>query len=252
MRRSAGIRASSSRTVAVAEPVRPILCSGGSAVRPGRVGRHQEAGDPGPLVGRASHHQVEVGVPAVRRPRLGTVEDVPVAGAAGGGPHRRRVRAGVRLGQAVRPQQVAGRATRAARSRAARRCRSGPAGSSSARARSCRRRRWPRPTRSPPAPAGTPRTAGRRRRLLGVGQAEQPGLAQHPEHLAREPFGRLVAAARGASSRSAISRTSLIRSTASSVGSRRRDVTGTPFAGCGCLANVRTAAGPRRGGGSRR
>ena len=73
----------------------------------GGVGRHQEARDPVASVAGAGHHLVEVGEAAVRRPGLGALDHPLVAVAPGGGPHRGRVGAGVRLGEAVRAEQLA-------------------------------------------------------------------------------------------------------------------------------------------------
>ena len=105
--RSAGIRTSSKFIADVVEPVRPIFCSGGLARQAGCVGRDQEAGDPVAALAGAGHHLVEVGVAAVRGPRLGAVDHPLVAVAPGGGAHRGRVGAGVRLGEAVGAEQLA-------------------------------------------------------------------------------------------------------------------------------------------------
>ena len=62
--------------------------------------------------------------------------------------------------------------------------------------------------------------------LLGVGQAQQPGLAERAEDVAGEGAVASASATRGASSRAARSRTSSSRSAASSVGRTRRALMG--------------------------
>ena len=104
--RSAPTRTPSKRIVAVALPVRPIFFSGGSALRPSASAGTRKQEMPVAVVAGAGHHLVEVRVAAVRGPGLGAVEDVVVTVAPRGGPHRRRVGAGVRLGEAVGAEQV--------------------------------------------------------------------------------------------------------------------------------------------------
>ena len=62
--------------------------------------------------------------------------------------------------------------------------------------------------------------------LLGVGQPEQAGLPEQCEHVAREGLAGLVCGGAGSSSLVARSRTSRIRSVASSVGITRLAGTG--------------------------
>ena len=105
-RRSAGTRTSSNTIVAVVEPIRPIFCSGVSALRPGVSAgtRKQEIRS---LAG-PGHHLVEVGLPAMGGPGLLATDDVVVAVTRGLGAHRGGVGAGMRLGEAVGAEQVAG------------------------------------------------------------------------------------------------------------------------------------------------
>ena len=240
--RSAGTRTSSNRIVAVAEPVSPIFRSGGSALSPSVSAGTRKQEMPFALVRGARHHLVEVGMAAVRGPGLRAVDDVVVAVAPGAGPHRRRVGAGVRLGEAVGAEQLAGRACRAATPA---RCSSVPAGRQAEAGQ--------RVHRDPDADA---RPDGRdlldhlevdlvglaaAAVLLGVGQAEQPGAAQRAEHLAREGLGGLGLGHGGSSSRSAMSRTSSSRAVASSVGSTRvagmvADVSTPPRPAVGTMA----------------
>ncbi len=224
-RREASTRTLSKRIVAVAEPVRPILRSGGSADEALGGGRDEEAGDAVAVVGGARHHLVEVGVAAVGGPGLRAVEDVGVAVAARGRPHRGGVGAGVRLGEAVGAEQVAAEHVGQPLGAAARRCRSRPGRSRTARAPRRRRRRTTTRRRSPRAPGGRPRRAGRRRRSPRgrAATAGPPGRA-----CAKTSRGKVsvasASAERGASSLVAISRVSASRSRASSVGSWRRAV----------------------------
>ncbi len=157
-------RTPSKRIVAVAEPVRPILRSGGSATRPSLSAGTRKQEMPLLVLGGAGHDLVEVGVPAVGRPGLRAVEDVVVAVPPCRRPHRGGVGARVRLGEAVGAQQraaehlgepalllllgAAGDEPEAGQ---------GVHGDADA-------RRSTRPRRSPPAPAGRPRRADRRRR----------------------------------------------------------------------------------------
>jgi hypothetical protein len=71
------------------------------------VGWHEEARDaPATVIAGTGHHLVEVGLSRVRRPGLRAVDHVVVAVTDRPGPHRRRVGAGVRLRQAVGPEQL--------------------------------------------------------------------------------------------------------------------------------------------------
>ena len=167
----------------------PHLLLGRVRAEAGGVGRHQEARDVVAAVTGARHHLVEVGVPAVRRPGLGAVDDVVVALAPGAGRHRGRVGAGMRLGEAVGPEQLApehvgqpalllllgpGRGQAEAAQRVHR--------DADADARPHRRdllEHLEVDLVGQTAPAV----------LLGVGQTEQAGAAEHPEDLAREGLG---------------------------------------------------------------
>ena len=71
----------------------------------GRVARHQEGGDAGT---EAGEHQIEIRPLPVGDPFLGTVEHEAVAGRFGDGPDAGGVAAGLRLGQAERPEHPAG------------------------------------------------------------------------------------------------------------------------------------------------
>ena len=154
-------------------------------------GRHQEARDPVAVVGRAGHDLVEVGVAAVRRPGLGAVEDVGVAVAAGRRTHRRGVGAGVRLGEAVGAEQVTAQHV------------GQPLGALLVGAEVGQAEAGERVHRHPDADRG-PHGADLLEDLevdlvglvaaavlLGVGQRQQAGLAEHPEDLAREGLGGL-------------------------------------------------------------
>ena len=220
-RRSTGTRTPSKRIVAVAEPVRPIFRSGGSALSPVGVGGDEEAGDPVAVVAGAGHHLVEVGVAAVGRPCLRAVQDVVVAVAPGARAHRGGVGAGVRLGQAVGAEQVAAEhvgqpalALLVGAGRDQAEARQGVHADAHPDARPGRRDLL---QHLEVDLVGLPAAAV----LLGVGQAQQAGPAERREDVAGEGLVGLGLGARGRSSRVARSRTSRRRSTDSSVGRTR-------------------------------
>ena len=220
--RSAGMRTSSNRIVAVAEPVSPIFRSGGSALRPSESAGTRKQEMPLRVVGGARHHLVEVRVAAVRGPGLGAVDDVLVAVAPGPGLHRRRVGAGVRLGEAVGAEQLAAEHVGQPLLLLLLGAPRWPARSRTARAPRRRRRRWPRRWRSPRRPGGRPRRAGRRRRTPRGTAARAarrvPACGTSRAGTSRWPRPRRPA---GSSSRVAMSRVSSRRAVASSVGSTR-------------------------------
>ncbi len=155
------------------------------------VGRDQEAGDAVAVVGGPGHHLVEVRVTAVRDPRLGAVEHVVVAVAAGAGAHGGRVGPGVRLGEAVRTEQVAAEHV----GEPALLLLLGAARDQAEAAQGVHRD--PDPDAGPDPGellqdlevdlVGLATAAV----LLGVGEPEDAGLAEHREHVARERLGGL-------------------------------------------------------------
>ena len=89
--------------------VQPELLDRLAHVEPGRVGRHQERGDPGgPALGpRLGVDGDDVGERAAGDPDLLAVDDVLVAVLGGGRGHRGRVRPRARLRDRVRAQDLA-------------------------------------------------------------------------------------------------------------------------------------------------
>ncbi len=157
----------------------------------GRIRGDEEAGDPVALVRRPRHHLVEVGEPAVRGPRLRPLDDPLVAVAAGGGAHRRRVGAGVRLGEAVGAEELAAEHVGQPRLLLL----LGPAGHEPE-----ARERMDRDAHADRGPhradllehlevdlVGQPAAAV----LLRVGQPQQAGAAEHREHVTGERRVRL-------------------------------------------------------------
>ena len=144
------------------------------------------------VVGGAAEQAVEVGLAAVGDPGLGAVDDVVVAVAHRAGDQRGGVRAGLRLGQAVAAEQLAadqvGQPARALLVGAELGQREAGQG---VHADALGHR----------GPDGRELLddlqvdlvgLAAAAVLLGVGQAEQAGLAQGAEHLAREPAVGLV------------------------------------------------------------
>ena len=112
---AAGTRQFSKITSAVWAPRWPIFLSVLPMRDAGRVGFHDESRDAArALVLRvgARHQREDAGVRRVGDEALGAVDDVVVAVADGRGAQRRGVRAGVRLGQRERGDQLAGRQPR--------------------------------------------------------------------------------------------------------------------------------------------
>ena len=147
---------------------------------------------------------------------------VRVAVADGPRPHRRRVRAGVRLGQAVGPELL----TRQHLGQPAAWLLVG-AGGEQAEARQrvhadARRRPTPTPRRSPRAPAGRPRTADRHRRTPpGRAATADPARPSVRNTSRGNSPDASICATLGASSLATMSRVSAIRSEDSSDGIRR-------------------------------
>ncbi len=200
---------SSRMSCAVGEEFVAHLALGHRGGEPGRGAVDEQAGDAaGTVVGRAHHHRVEVGAPAVGDPRLGAVDDVGVAVEHRSGGERRGVRAGVRLGEAVAAEQARRRPCRRASDRAARPCRTPRAGSRRGSARS-RSRRWTS-TRGPAprGPAASPRTAAplprRRHRRAGPRTPSSPRARRASRG---NSASASACAARGASSAAAKSST---------------------------------------------
>ena len=165
-----------------------------------------------PSSGRAQERRVEVGVPAVGDPGLLAAGQPAVVAVLRGGPHGGGVGAGVRLGQAVGAEQLP--AHHVGQQVAALGLGAEPVD------REAGQR----------VHADAERDAGPARRellddlqvdlvglaaaadVLAEGQAEQAGVPERAEHLAREALLALVRAAFGASSASASSRVSARRS----------------------------------------
>ena len=90
----------------------PSLCSYLGHREALAVGLHDERGEPPRLAVRHREHDVEVGDAGVGDPVLRPVDHPLAAVAHGARAHRRRIGAGVRLGQAERGRPLAGRAAR--------------------------------------------------------------------------------------------------------------------------------------------
>ena len=176
---SAGSRTSSSTSSLVTDARSESLRLISGALKPGGVGRHDEAADPA-VVRSARPDDGDVGDRAVGDPHLRAVEHPVGAVEAGAGAHRGRVGAGVGLGQPEAADRLAGGHPRQPRRPSARRSRASRSRTSPAspgpRPASGRRRRRP-PARG--RPGRTPwRWCRRSRSRSGASRAARPCRAR--------------------------------------------------------------------------